>query len=104
MRPRLLRHSLGGGRDAATIFRSLYAGRSDVFWLDSGTEGTSYVGAGRPLALERPVLAALERELGSVASEGEGTVEGEGDAPLFRLGLVGWLGYELRGETTGIEP
>ncbi len=98
MRPRLLRHPLGGGLDAATAFRSLYAGRSDVFWLDSGASGTSYLGAGRPIALERPVLATLREELGELA------IEADDDAPLFRLGLVGWLGYELRGETTGVEP
>ena len=100
MRPRLLRHPLGGGLDAASAFRVLYAGRSDVFWLDSGAEGTSYLGAGRPLALERPVLAALREELGE-PSEG---LDADDDAPLFRLGLVGWLGYEVRGETTGVEP
>jgi anthranilate synthase component 1 len=100
MRPRLLRHPLGGGLDPATAFRALYAGRSDVFWLDSGTEGTSYLGSGRPLALERPVLAALREEL---ADPGR-NFDTDDDAPLFRLGLVGWLGYEVRGETTGVEP
>ena len=100
MRPRLLRHPLGGGLDAATVFRALYAGHSDVFWLDSGAEGTSYLGSGRPLALERPVLAALREEL---AAPGAG-FDADDDAPLFRLGLVGWLGYEVRGETTGVEP
>jgi para-aminobenzoate synthetase component 1 len=104
MRPRLLRHPLGGGLDAATAFRSLYDGRSDVFWLDSGGEGTSYLGAGRPLALERPVLAALRDELAAVGPSIETDPDADGDAPLFRLGLVGWLGYEVRGETTGIEP
>ena len=100
MRPRLLRHPLGGGLDAATAFSSLYAGRSDVFWLDSGAEGTSYLGAGRPLALERPILAGLREELGDPGRSFDADV----DAPLFRLGLVGWLGYEVRGETTGVEP
>ena len=100
MRPRLLRHPLGGGLDAATTFRALYAGRSDVFWLDSGADGTSYLGAGRPLAARasgarRPPRGARRSRRG---------LEADDDAPLFRLGLVGWLGYEVRGETTGVEP
>lgn len=111
---RLLRHPLGGGFTGAGVFRALYGGvvpdaDSGVFWLDSGATGTSYVGAGPRLPLAHPVLPALRAELAEMVELAElagGAVDGSGgaddDAPDFRLGLVGWLGYELRGETMGV--
>lgn len=101
MPTRLLRHPLGGGFTGAGVHRALYAGATDTFWLDSGDDGVSYLGAGEPLDLtaamaERGVLDALRAELEGAAPAADD------DAPPFRLGLVGWLGFELRGETMDV--
>ena len=93
---RLLRHPLGGGFSAADAFRALHGDDTDVFWLDSGEAGTSYLGAGERWLPQRPVLDAVRAELAGPVPEADD------DAPPFRLGLVGWLGYELRGETMGV--
>jgi anthranilate synthase component 1 len=93
MRLRLLRHPLGDGFDARTVFASLHSS-GDAFWLDSGTGGRAVLGTGERVALPAgEVLSTLRRELADLHL----------DAPLdgLPLGLVGWLGYELRGETTG---
>ncbi len=93
---RLLRHPLGGGFSAADAFRVLHGDATDVFWLDSGDAGTSYLGAGERWLPQHPVLDAVRTELAGFVPEADH------DAPPFRLGLVGWLGYELRGETMGV--
>jgi anthranilate synthase component 1 len=93
MRLRLLRHPLGDGFDARTVFASLHSS-GDAFWLDSGPGGRAFLGTGERVALPAgEVLSTLRRELAELHL----------DAPLdgLPLGLVGWLGYELRGETTG---
>jgi anthranilate synthase component 1 len=95
MPPRLLRHPLGGGFSPAAAFAALHGDDTDVFWLDSGTSGTSYLGAGEPWVPAEPVLDAVRAELAGPVPEADP------DAPAFRLGLVGWLGYELRSETMG---
>jgi anthranilate synthase component 1 len=90
---RLLRHPLGDGFDARTVFASLHSS-GDAFWLDSGPGGRAVLGTGNRVALPAgEVLSTLRRELADLHL----------DAPLegLPLGLVGWLGYELRGETTG---
>lgn len=96
MPQRLLRHPLGGGFSAADVFRTLHGDDTDVFWLDSGDAGVSYLGSGTPWHPAAPVLDAVRAEL---AGEPPDADDG---APPFRLGLVGWLGYELRGETMGV--
>jgi anthranilate synthase component 1 len=93
---RLLRHPLGGGFSAADVFAALHGDDSDVFWLDSGAAGTSYLGAGEPWLPAEPVLDAVRAELAGPVPEADP------DAPPFRLGLVGWFGYELRSETMGV--
>ncbi|HEV7740814.1 MAG TPA: anthranilate synthase component I family protein [Pseudolysinimonas sp.] len=93
---RLLRHPLGGGFSAAGVFAALCGEHTDVFWLDSGSAGTSYVGRGTAWLPRAPVLDAVRAELSGPVPEADA------DAPPFRLGLVGWLGYELRGETMGV--
>jgi len=90
---RLLRHPLGGGFSAADTFAALHGDEIDTFWLDSGTAGTSYLGAGEPWFPDEPVLDAVRAELAGPVPEADS------DAPPFRLGLVGWFGYELRSET-----
>jgi len=94
MRPRLLRHPLGEGFDARSAFVALHL-EDDAFWLDSGPGGRAFVGTGaRVVPAIGEVLTTLRRELAAMHVE----VPLDG-APL---GLVGWLGYELRGETTGM--
>lgn len=93
---RLLRHPLGGGFSAAAAFAALHGDDTDVFWLDSGSAGTSYLGAGERWLPAAPVLDAVRAELAGPVPEADP------DAPPFRLGLVGWLGYELRSETMGV--
>lgn len=103
---RLLRHPIGLVADAARAFRVL-VGDNDGFWFDSaapapgrdgraGRSGTHYLGAGERVALDGGVLDALRAELAGPAPLADD------DAPDFRLGLVGWLEYELRGETLGV--
>jgi len=93
MRLRLLRHPLGDGFDARSLFAALHP-EGDAFWLDSGPHGRAFLGTGERVTLPvGEVLPALRRELAALRVDGP-----LGDVPL---GLVGWLGYELRGETTG---
>jgi anthranilate synthase component 1 len=94
---RLLRHPLGGGYSAPAVFAALHGDDTDVFWLDSGPGGTAYIGAGERWYPPSPVLDAVRAELSGPVPVADA------DAPPFRLGLVGWLGYELRGETMGVE-
>src|SRR5690606_9717271 len=94
MRLRLLRHPLPGVFEAGEVFAALH-GDGDAFWLDSGPGGRAFLGAGERVELPPGrVLATLRREL-----EERGAVTPLGGVPL---GLVGWFGYELRGETTGL--
>jgi anthranilate synthase component 1 len=85
MHPGLVRCSLGGGFDAETVFAALYAGHDDVFWLDGGPGGMSYLGSGVRADTAPGTVWELLR-----------SVPG---GP--HLGVVGWLGYELRAQTTG---
>ncbi|PZQ88292.1 MAG: aminodeoxychorismate synthase component I [Leifsonia xyli] len=95
MRLRLLRHPLGGGFDARALFATLHPA-GDAFWLDSGPGGRAFLGTGERVKLAPGrVLATLREELAAL-----GAGEPFGGVPL---GLVGWLGYELRGETTGAQ-
>ena len=95
MPPPLLRSPLGPGFDPSAVFAALYGDRDDVFWLDSGTDGTSYLGAGVPVEVNAETVWKVLRAVSGPA------VVADDDAPAFRLGLVGWLGYELRAQTTG---
>ena len=95
MRLGVLRHPLGDGFDARRAFEVLHPA-GDAFWLDSGPGGRAFLGSGRWVALPPGgVLPALRAELAALRVD-----EPLGGVPL---GLVGWLGYELRGETTGAE-
>ncbi|HEU4849843.1 MAG TPA: aminodeoxychorismate synthase component I, partial [Terrimesophilobacter sp.] len=102
--------------DPAVAFQALCRGDSPAFWLDSGvsaTTGWSYLGVA-----SRTVTASIEG--GSLTewpsgARRDGTVLDflreelgpgiEADDPAgagpFRLGWVGWLGYELHTQTMG---
>jgi para-aminobenzoate synthetase component 1 len=95
MHPTLLRLPLGPGFDPSAVFAALYGDRDDVFWLDSGSDGMGYLGAGSPVKVDPETVWEVLRAVPcGVEAETEET-------PAFRLGLVGWLGYELRAQTTG---
>ena len=101
MHPTLLRLPLGPGFDPSAVFAALYGDRDDVFWLDSGADGISYLGAGTPLEVDADtVWEAMRAVPAAVGSDGDSNADADADAPAFRLGLVGWLGYELRARTT----
>lgn len=99
MRPRVLTASLGRWIDPAAAWGALCEGADAAFWLDSGahaTTGTSYLGVASSVTTEfgGPVLEWLRAQARDVDAS---------DAPPgFALGWVGWLGYELRGETMGV--
>lgn len=100
MRPRVLAASLGRWVDPAVAYAAVCGNSDAAFWLDSGpgaTTGMSYLGLASSLVtdFDGPVLDWLRDQLASFDADTE-------DAPPgFTLGWVGWLGYELRGETMG---
>ncbi|MFM9877135.1 MAG: aminodeoxychorismate synthase component I, partial [Rhodoglobus sp.] len=99
MRPRVHTASLGRWVDPADAWAALCRGADAAFWLDSGpgaTTGTSYLGVAARLStdFDAPVLEWLRAQQYSVD-----TSEVRSG---FALGWIGWLGYELRGETMGV--
>jgi len=97
MHPTLLRLPLGPGFDASAVFAALHGDRDDVFWLDSGADGVSYLGAGTPIEVDAENVWDVLRAVPEGVALG---AAGAGET-AFRLGVVGWLGYELRAQTTG---
>ncbi len=100
MRPTVQTASLGRWVDPADAWAALCVGRDAAFWLDSGsgaTAGMSYVGVASRLTtdFEGPVLDWLRRETFSADTSAV--------ASGFALGWVGWLGYELRGQTMSVD-
>lgn len=100
MRPRVHTASLGRWVDPVDAWTALCTGAEASFWLDSGPSaltGMSYLGVGESLTTEFSdgVMSWLRAR--DVSAETEGVPAG------FTLGWVGWLGYEVRGETMGVE-
>jgi para-aminobenzoate synthetase component 1 len=116
MRPRLIEASLSGWVDPADAFASLLGDADRAVWLDSGADavaGMSCLAAGSRLATasvaagtvtvdgearRETIFDFLERELAGFHDGGSPATAASG----FRLGWVGWLGYELRAQTMGI--
>lgn len=116
MRTRILRHRVEDWVDPARAFTALHADSRRAFWLDGGTHavsGMSYLGTGSAVAtasvkdgtvtlsppdrVRRSTLLEFLRDqpmLPPGASTGAST-----GVPL---GWIGWLGYELREQTTGL--
>jgi para-aminobenzoate synthetase component I len=96
---RVLTASLGRWVDPAAAFAALCRNADAAFWLDSGphaNEGVSYLGVASSVTnrFDGLVLDWLREQ----ARETDVS-----DVPAgFRLGWVGWLGYELRRETMGV--
>ena len=118
MRHGLLRHRLAPATDAATapelaerILLALVAEGpdADLVWLDSGVgtrTGRSFLsvdGARVPLDASALVLPQLRAALAAMPAPGaDSSLSGNGADPAPPLGLIGWLGYELRDETMGM--
>lgn len=117
---------LEGWRDPADVFLALYRRNSHSFWLDAGADavaGVSYLGAAtsrsrlatasiargtvtvtvpgqpdRPPAVTRQsIFDFIRSELAERADSAAG-----GPADGFRLGWVGWLGYELGAQALAV--
>jgi len=131
MRQRVHESPVPGWVDPAGLAGALFAGQSSVVWLDSGihaVEGMSYLGFGRRTlsgsvaeqtvtvdgrTVPGEVLEFLRADLAdrieppfvpetiTGTGTGTGTGMGAGTGTGFRLGWVGWLGYELRAQTMG---
>jgi para-aminobenzoate synthetase component 1 len=93
----VVRHPLDHWVDPVVVWLAVLDGVENSFWLDSGpdaTAGRSWMGASSRII---DSLAQLDDSLSTFP------IVDESATPSFRLGWVGWLGYELRGETMG-EP
>jgi para-aminobenzoate synthetase component I len=90
--------------DPARAYAAVCGDSAEAFWLDSGVHaggGMSYLGTADSLVAEvhgsefgGPVLEWMAAEL-------DRDIDTSDAPPGFTLGLVGWLGYELRAETMG---
>ena len=102
MRPGVLEHPIAAPPSAEALFLALAAEHphaEGIVWLDSGLgarTGRSLIAIGERVALDdsAPVLPQLRAALAAMPAVATGD-------PL-PLGLVGWLGYELSGETMGM--
>jgi anthranilate/para-aminobenzoate synthase component I len=115
MRHRVIRHQLEPWCDPDLVFRVLYGQSDRAFWLDSGIgaqAGFSYLGEGARLVTgdsRGGVLTDTEQAAPShsdifeflAEQQAEGVDEPAGAGGEFRLGWVGWFGYELRSVTMG---
>ena len=96
MRRRVLTTEYRRWVDPELVFPALYGAESNSFWLDSGigaTGGRSYLGAASRVfvpAAGESVLEFLRAEL----SADRAPVDSPPSATGFRLGWVGWLGYD----------
>jgi anthranilate synthase component 1 len=114
MRRRVIATLPGGWVDPADAFRALAGGDGEAFWLDSGIDastGMSYLGTatrfatasvGENAVVEQP---SGRRHAGTILDflreRTAEPVEADGVAGPFRLGWVGWFGYELHAQTLG---
>ncbi|MGV8876151.1 MAG: anthranilate synthase component I family protein [Rhodoglobus sp.] len=113
MRPRVLCADLPDVATPAAVFEQLIAADNrgefgprahGAIWLDSGVlaqHGRSYLALSTRAVLStdlaEPVFDWMHRELVTTNVDVSDAPDG------FTLGWVGWLGYELRGETMGVE-
>jgi anthranilate synthase component 1 len=97
MRRRVTVAPLGRWVDPADAYVAICGDADAAFWLDCGPDastGTSYLGVAASVTTEfdGPVLNWLRQTLST-------DVDTADIKDGFALGLVGWFGYELRGET-----
>ena len=115
---RILRHRIDGsgqhGRTpaAAALAPWIFAEQGAAFWLDTGVDassGRSYLGVGQETITSSPVDGRVTSDhRGSLAGTvldvlGETpTVAADGDGVGVPLGWIGWFGYGMGEETTGV--
>ncbi len=103
MRPRVHTASFAGWIDPAEAWSALCAGADAAFWLDSGphaTTGMSYLGVASSVTtdFDGPVFDWLREQTASTGFPEAGQTHSG-----FTLGWIGYLGYEVRAETMGVE-
>ncbi|MBH0098896.1 anthranilate synthase component I family protein [Salinibacterium sp. NSLL150] len=107
MRSRVLTADLPRWVDPAAVFSELMAqcasDAAGAVWLDSGAaahSGRSYLAVSSRAVLStdlnEPVFEWMRREFTMPEVDHSAAPAG------FRLGWIGWLGYELRGESLGV--
>ena len=102
MRLRVSTTSLGRWVEPAVAWAALCEGEDAAFWLDSGpnaVSGMSYLGVASAVTTDFGG-SVLDWLLAALAEAHD--VDTSDAPPGFALGLVGWLGYELRGETMDV--
>jgi anthranilate synthase component 1 len=109
MRERVLESFLPEWIKPADVFARLFADRDRLVWLDSGihaSRGMSYIG----LSSREATASVHDHTVRVDGVARSGTIlDFLRDEPIFpvdasigfRLGWVGWLGYELRAQTMG---
>lgn len=93
---RLLRHPVPHPVDPAEYARALWDTGEDLFWLDGGPTGSSYLGTGRSV---RGIAALAD----FAAATPRRPSEQERQGSSFRLGLIGWIPYSHAQRTLGVE-
>jgi para-aminobenzoate synthetase component 1 len=110
MRHRVHESPLPGWIDPASLAAALRGDHSVAVWLDSGihaTSGMSYLGFGTRSLTASVALRTVTVDGDTHSGDLLDFLRGELPAPEpststgFRLGWVGWLGYELRAQTMG---
>lgn len=99
MRPRVQTAPLGRWVEPADAWAAWCEGAEAAFWLDSGpnaTTGVSYLG------VASSVTTDFDSRVLDWLRDAAMDADTEAAPPGFRLGWVGWLGYELRAETMGV--
>ena len=109
MRERVLVWPVDGPVDAEAVFIASFADAAHAVWLDSTAVGIDGRAGWSLLAAPDAALdaTALRAQHGSVlagirANWPVGDFDVADVPGPFALGLVGWLGYEVRGETLGV--
>jgi len=106
MRRRVLTSSQESWADPAAAYCALFTTARNSFWLDSGAgvgTGQSVMGASDSVAFDSasaPILETLQSGLHDAHVDADADSDST-PAGGFRLGWVGWLGYELRAATMG---
>jgi len=108
MRERVLSWPVPGAVDPEAAFAALWRHAPAAFWLDTGAAegGTSYLGAAAWSVSSEEIREAGQEVFPWLRAErGRWDVDARpapGEPGGFRLGIVGWLGYELFRDTLGI--
>ena len=106
MRDRLLSVKLPTWVDPALAYIAVIGEQDDAAWLDSGPDadsGMSYIALAAEVTtqFDLPVWEWLAAQAATVVGDAPTATESS-ESPGFRLGWIGWCGYEVLGETMGL--